>query len=128
MLLIRPRSVAPTATKDRSIMTQTITFGEWLKHRRKELDYTQDQLARLADCSPATIRKIEAGDRRPSRQIAELLAEHLEVAPHEREAFFRLARLGDHPQPLPGVQPPEPVNDRSSTPIPTPDPRPLTPN
>src|SRR6476659_8350822 len=96
--------------KDLSIMTQSITFGEWLKHRRKELDYTQDQLARLADCSPAMIRKIEAGDRRPSRQIAELLAEHLEVAPNEREAFFRLARLGEHTAPLP--QPAAPASSQ----------------
>ncbi|MGH8631367.1 MAG: ATP-binding protein, partial [Burkholderiales bacterium] len=43
-------------------------------------------------CSVATIRKIEADERRPSRQIAELLAEVLEIAPDERDIFMKVAR------------------------------------
>ena len=67
-------------------------FGEWLRARRKEFGYTQEELADMVGCSPATIRKIESGDRRPSRQMAELLAEYLEVPQEERPAFVRMAR------------------------------------
>lgn len=77
-------------------MVHTAPFGEWLKQRRKELDFTQDELARLIDCSPATIRKIESGERKPSRQMVELLARVLEVPSTQHEAFSRLARHGEH--------------------------------
>ena len=49
-------------------------FGIWLRQRRKALDLTQEQLAATIDVSLPTIVKIEAGQRRPSRQVAELLA------------------------------------------------------
>jgi len=62
-------------------------------------------------CSLATIVKIEAEERRPSRQIAELLAQHLEISADQRELFLKIARqekatdaLGDiqlSSQPLP---------------------------
>lgn len=73
-------------------MQSDISFGRWLKQRRKALDLTQDDLARQVGCSVVTIRKIEVDERRPSRQIAELLAQHLAVLPHERSAFLHFAR------------------------------------
>jgi predicted ATPase/transcriptional regulator with XRE-family HTH domain len=73
-------------------MDVATTFGEWLRARRKEFGYTQEELADMVGCSPATIRKIESGDRRPSRQMAELLAEYLEVPQEERASFIRMAR------------------------------------
>jgi len=39
-----------------------------------------------------TIRKIEAGSRRPSRQIAERLADCLEIAPADHAIFIKVAR------------------------------------
>lgn len=74
-------------------MRETESFGALLKQRRKEYGYTQEELAEQVGCSGATIRKIEAGERRPSRQMAELLAQYLEVPAGEREAFLRLARI-----------------------------------
>src|SRR5688572_23682428 len=68
------------------------TFGLWLKERRSTLGLTQDELAERIGCSPDTVRKIEAGRRRPSRQIAELLAGSFDVAPDELEMFVRFAR------------------------------------
>lgn len=68
------------------------SFGRWLKQRRKALELTQDDLARLVNCSEITIRKIEANERRPSKQIAELLADQLSIAPSERTAFLQFAR------------------------------------
>src|SRR5215204_2433833 len=74
-------------------MSDPMQFGAWLRQRRREYGYTQEELADLAGCSPATIRKIEAGERRPSRQVADLLLEHLEVPPQERESVLRMVRL-----------------------------------
>ncbi len=56
-------------------MDSEVSFGLWLKRRRKALDLTQDSLAQRVGCSLATIQKIESDERRPSRQIAELLQE-----------------------------------------------------
>jgi predicted ATPase/DNA-binding XRE family transcriptional regulator len=67
-------------------------FGAWIKQRRKALDMTQRELGLRASCSAETIQKIEAGALKPSRQLAELLANSLDVAGEEREAFVRLAR------------------------------------
>lgn len=68
------------------------TFGMWIKARRKQLDLTQETLAERIGCSLSAIRKIEKDARRPSRQIAELLALHLEVPPEERTLFIQTAR------------------------------------
>ncbi len=67
-------------------------FSLILKQRRKALDLTQDDLARLVGCAAVTIQKIEEGRRRPSKHVAALLADHLAIAEEEREAFLRLAR------------------------------------
>ncbi|MFZ6027179.1 MAG: helix-turn-helix domain-containing protein [Chloroflexota bacterium] len=69
-----------------------LTFGAWVKRQRKQMGLRQEDLARQVSCSLIMIKKIEAGDRRPSRQVTELLAQHLQVAPAERERFLRLAR------------------------------------
>ena len=68
------------------------SFGAWLKRRRRQLDLTQDALAEKVGCSVATIQKIEADERRPSRQIAGLLAETLEIPPTDRATFVKTAR------------------------------------
>ena len=69
-----------------------VYFGEWVKQRRKMLDLTQEELARKSGCSVSALRKIEAGDRRPSKQLAELLAKSLEISPDEKQNFVRTAR------------------------------------
>ena len=45
-------------------------------------------LAQRTGCTAAMIRKIEAGERKPSHQLAQLLAAALEV-PHEVRADSR---------------------------------------
>lgn len=67
-------------------------FGEWLKRRRKALDMTQDELAQRAGCSASALRKIETGERRPSKQLSALLATALEIPAEERQTFIRIAR------------------------------------
>lgn len=68
------------------------SFGHWVRRRRKALDLTQNELAQRVGCSPSLIFKIETDERRPSRQIAELLAVHLEVPADQYEKFMKVAR------------------------------------
>lgn len=76
------------------------TFGLWLKQRRRALDLTQQDLARRVGCSLETVVKIESGERRPSKQVAERLAVALGVPVDEHSAFMQYARaepVSDHP-------------------------------
>ncbi len=75
--------------RDRVSCLETGSFGYWLKRRRKALDLTQTALARRAKCATATIRKIEADERKPSPELAGLLADALEISPQERSTFFQ---------------------------------------
>src|SRR4051794_13822776 len=68
------------------------SFGAWLKGRRKALDLTQRDLAERTGYSLETIVKIETGERRPSKQVAERLADFLGVPAEARAAFVRFAR------------------------------------
>jgi predicted ATPase/transcriptional regulator with XRE-family HTH domain len=70
------------------------SFGEWLRARRKALDLTQIELAERTGCAEDTIGRIEAGTRRPSRQVAALLAEALGVPAQSQADFVRFAREG----------------------------------
>ncbi len=98
-----------------------LSFGLWIKRRRKALDLTQDALAALVGCSKDLIVKIEGDAQRPSREIAALLATHLQLAPEERDDFIRCARAELAPDRLP---PPTRSAPRAAfapaTPTPTP--------
>ncbi|HYF63964.1 MAG TPA: tetratricopeptide repeat protein [Herpetosiphonaceae bacterium] len=73
-------------------MTDLLSFGPWLKQRRRHHDFTQARLAAAAGCSVATIKKIEAGDLLASRELAELLGKALDVPAAELPAFVTFAR------------------------------------
>ncbi|GIV96548.1 MAG: hypothetical protein KatS3mg057_1205 [Herpetosiphonaceae bacterium] len=73
-------------------MLDTISFGYWLRRRRKALDLTQAALAQQVGCAVDTIKKIETDVRRPSQQLAERLADCLQVPPEERAVFLQAAR------------------------------------
>ncbi len=87
------------------------SFGNWVRRRRKALDLTQQELAARVGCSVSLIFKLESDERRPSRQIAELLAEHLEIPVEQRNLFLKVARREkavdglDSLSPLPGPRP-----------------------
>lgn len=68
------------------------SFGSWVRTRRKALDLTQHALAERIGCSLSLIFKIESDQRRPSRQMAELLAQHLAVPESELALFLKVAR------------------------------------
>jgi len=68
------------------------SFGNWVRKRRKALDLTQQDLAQRVGCSASLVFKIEADERRPSRQIAKLLAEKLEIPTDQHALFLKIAR------------------------------------
>jgi transcriptional regulator with XRE-family HTH domain/tetratricopeptide (TPR) repeat protein len=82
-------------------MDSSVSFGNWLRQRRKALDWTQSQLAERVGCSLALIRKLEADERRPSKQIAGILAQILDLPPKERKEFLAFARGTNTLRPLP---------------------------
>src|SRR6266498_5484694 len=73
-------------------METTISFGYWIRRQRKALDLTQQTLAERVSCSLAAIKKIEGDERKPSRQIAERMADVLGVPASQREIFVECAR------------------------------------
>src|SRR5512136_2887206 len=80
-------------------MSKEVAFNHWLKLRRTALDLTQWDLAERVGCSREAIQKIEAGARRPSKQIAELLIACLKIPAEQQAAFVRWARLGPEAAP-----------------------------
>jgi predicted ATPase/transcriptional regulator with XRE-family HTH domain len=101
-------------------------FGEWLKHRRKALDLTQAELAQRAGCSVFAVRKIESGERRPSKQLAGLLAQALEIPSQDQPTFIRVARGELNLERLPSPNPagastyssaPKPISPPNNLPV-----------
>lgn len=68
------------------------SFGAWVRRRRKTLDMLQKELASRVGCSVTALQKIERDERRPSRGLAERLAECLDVPADQRASFVLVAR------------------------------------
>lgn len=91
-------------------MEEIYSFGYWVMRRRKALDLTRVELAQRISCSAETIKKIERDERRPSRQVAELLAAALAVPEEDRGLFIKVAR-GEIPvDSLPLFEKPLPIS------------------
>jgi transcriptional regulator with XRE-family HTH domain len=67
-------------------------LADWIRRRRAELDLTQELLAEQVGCAVDTIRALENGRRRASREMADRLATVLRIPPEERAAFMAAAR------------------------------------
>ena len=78
-------------------MDDHASFGRWLRDARAARDMSREALARRVGCALVTIKKIETGERRPSRQVAELILDVLAVPAEERTAMVRLARATSRP-------------------------------
>ncbi|HEU5098957.1 MAG TPA: helix-turn-helix domain-containing protein, partial [Roseiflexaceae bacterium] len=107
-------------------MHDDMLFGQRVRQHRKELDMTQEDFAQRVGISTETVSKIERGERRPSKHVAERMAQVLELAVEDRAGFVRAARvlLTDTPElaeppaftPPPAVAAPQ----RSRVSLPTP--------
>ncbi len=87
----------------------TSHFGAWLRHQRAARGLSQEALAAPLNISLALLRKLEAGERRPSVQVASVIAHWFSIPSEERAAFVAFARTG------PGNADASPA-DRSETP------------
>ena len=79
-------------------------FGRRLHQLRRTRDLTQEALAQATFCALDTIKKLESGRRRPSRQLAAQLANVLGLDAAERSGFLAAARASaapDAPDDLP---------------------------
>lgn len=92
-------------------MSAEDSFGRQVQRRRQLLDISAAGLAAQAGISVHTLRKIERDVRRPSREVAALLADALRIAPAERARFLHAARqlAGAPPADTPGAAPPAPT-------------------
>ena len=75
-----------------TVREEAVSFGAWVRKRRRALDLTQARLGELSACTESTVRKIEADERRPSRRAAERLAHVLRIPEAERVRFVEAAR------------------------------------
>src|SRR5215216_3161303 len=71
---------------------EEISFGEWLHQRRRMLDLTQQDLADQVGCARITLRRIEAGVLKPSKELALILLEKLGIPQIERPQWVLFAR------------------------------------
>lgn len=96
-------------------MNSPSLFGEWLRQSRDGLGLTRKEFASRVGCSVSTLRKIEDGERRPSGQVAELIANCLNIPPTDRSTFIRVARGDLSVDRLPSRSKPVSVRDVPST-------------
>src|SRR5258706_529677 len=82
--------LGPPAAED--LMHDNGEFGRQLRQLRRARDLTQEALAQAAFCALDTVKKLESGRRRPSRQLAIQLADVLGLVATERPAFLAAAR------------------------------------
>jgi predicted ATPase/transcriptional regulator with XRE-family HTH domain len=99
-------------------MNTTETLGSLLKQYRTRRGLTQDALAEQVGCASQTVRKIEAGQRRPSPPMALRFAQILALSPDEREHFVAAAQRVS--EPVLGAAPPPVAPISALPPTPTP--------
>jgi DNA-binding SARP family transcriptional activator/predicted ATPase/transcriptional regulator with XRE-family HTH domain len=73
-------------------MQEEIAFGTWLRRQRRALDLSQQAFARQVGCAAVTLRRIEAGTLKPSKELANLLLDKLGIPESERSQWISVAR------------------------------------
>jgi predicted ATPase/DNA-binding XRE family transcriptional regulator len=72
--------------------TKEINFGMWLRQRRRILDLTQQALADKVGIARITLRRIENGTLKPSKELTTQLLKTVGVSQIEWEKWIRFAR------------------------------------
>ncbi len=90
-------------------MQEEISFGIWLRKQRHALDLTRQAFADQVGCAEVTLRRIEAGTLKPSKELANLLLEKLGTPEGERSRWISFARgrSGFPSQPFPPLNKPK---------------------
>ena len=73
-------------------MSEELSFGRWLRRRRRALDLTQKALANQVGCAEITVRRMEANAYKPSKELAFVLFEKLGIPEPERPQWILFAR------------------------------------
>ncbi len=72
-------------------MSSQTPFGTLVRKLREDSGLSRRELAERLHCAEVSVRKIETGERKPSRSLAAALAVHLRVSDLDRPAFLALA-------------------------------------
>src|SRR6266498_686149 len=73
-------------------MEEKISFGEWLRKQRRALDLSRQAFADLVGCAEVTLRRIEAGTLKPSKELANILMEKLGIPETQHPQWISFAR------------------------------------
>ena len=73
-------------------MAEHPPFGEWLRKKRRNLDLSRQQLADQAGCAEITLRRIEGGTLKPSKELATSLLEKVGIPKNELDLWVKFAR------------------------------------
>lgn len=73
-------------------MEEKISFGVWLHKQRRALDLSRKAFADQVGCAEVTLRRIEAGTLKPSKELALVLLEKLGIPEAERPEWISFAR------------------------------------
>src|SRR6476619_297103 len=73
-------------------MVEEISFGTWLRRQRRALDLSRQAFADQVGCAEVTLRRIEAGTLKPSKELANILIEKLGIPESKRSQWISLAR------------------------------------
>jgi transcriptional regulator with XRE-family HTH domain len=60
-------------------MQEELSFGVWLRKQRRALDLSRKVFANQVGCAEVTLRRIEAGILKPSKELAGFLLEKLGI-------------------------------------------------
>jgi predicted ATPase/DNA-binding XRE family transcriptional regulator len=98
-------------------MIDPISFGTWLRQKRRSLDLTQKVFAEQIGCAEITLRRMEADAYKPSNALALVLFEKLGIPKAERTQWVRFARgMAEYPKHHPISSPPR--KPKTNFPIP----------
>jgi len=73
-------------------LVEHLPFGEWLRKQRRAMDLSRQQLADQAGCAEITLRRIEGGTLKPSKELAAILLEKVGIPMDELDLWVKFAR------------------------------------
>jgi predicted ATPase len=73
-------------------MPEEISFGDWLRKQRRSQDLSRQAFAAQVGCAEVTLRRIEMGTLKPSKELADILLEKLGISESERLQWIAFAR------------------------------------
>jgi len=73
-------------------MDEEISFGSWLRKKRRALDLSQKAFANQVGCAEVTLRRIEKGTLKPSKELTTILLDRLDIPKSDQPQWISFAR------------------------------------